>query len=139
MCVMLAPPHDYDKQNAFEIYLNRVRSSLTRDDSGKKVLFLGSCERLRNHIQNLPPDVAVKGSIEDYPAITCLGGVVHSIMIRRPWEEFVEKEKTVSTLRDDYVEHAGQDHEQTMRDLFGEHDFGDLEEYDDGELVSTID
>ena len=136
--IYLSPPHDYDKQNAFEIYLNRVRASLTRDAVGKKVLYLGNCVKLRNHIQNLPHDSAVKGSIEDYPAITALGGTIHSLMILRPWMQFLDREKTVPTMRDDYTDFAHQEHEQVMRDFFGEANYGDMEEYDTGELVSTI-
>ena len=131
------PPYDCDKHNAFEIWLNRVRASLTRDDAGKKTLYLGGCDKLRNHIQNLPHDAAVKGSIEDYPAITSLGGTIHSLIIRRPWMKFLDREKTLPTGKDDYVDFAQQEHEQVMRDLWGDDDFG-MEEYDDGELVSTV-
>lgn len=137
--IYLAPPHDYDKHNAFEIWLNRVRASLTRDASGKKALYLRDCDKLRNHIQNLPHDSAVKGSIEDYPAITSLGGTIHSLMMLKPWLRFLNREETVPTVKDDYVDFAQGEHEQVMRDLYGEDDYGDMEEYDDGELVSTVD
>jgi len=137
--IYLSPPHDFQKSNAFEIYLNRVKASLTRDDKGVKTLYLGDCDKLRNHIQNLPHDAAVKGSIEDYPAITALGGTVHSLIMLRPWMQFGEREKTIPTIKDDYADFAQREHEQVMRDLFSEDDYGDMDEYDGGALVDTID
>jgi hypothetical protein len=136
--IYLVPPHDYQKTNAFEIWLNRIHSSLTRDASGKKALFLGGCDKLRNHIQNLPHDAAAKGSIEDYPAITALGGTLHSLMMLRPWMQFLNHEETIPTVKDNYVDFAQREHEQVMRDLFGGDDYGDMDEYDTGELISTI-
>lgn len=137
--VYLSPPHDSEKPNAFEIWLNRIKSCLG-DASGKKTLHLENCNRLRNHIQNLPPNAAKKGSIQDYPAIACLGGVVHSLMIRRPWLKFVEGEKTVPTQKDDYVGEASHAREEALRALgAAEVDYGDMAEYEDrGELVPTI-
>jgi hypothetical protein len=137
--IYLSPPHDYQKPNAFEIWSNRIQSCLG-NASKKKTLYLGNCNGLRNHIQNFPHDGAAKGSIENYPAIACLGGVIHSLMMLRPWLKFAKREKVVSTMKNDYVGYAGQVHEEAMRNLgAGYVDYGDMDEYEDrGEVVPTI-
>lgn len=137
--IYIAAPYDSDKQNAFEIWANRVQACLPKDDPDKKILHLGECNQLINHMLSLTPDAALKGSIEDYPAIASLGGVVHSLMIQQPWLKFAKREKTVPTIKDDLADLVQREHEQVMRDLYGEDDYGDMEEYDDGELVSTVD
>jgi len=137
----LSPPRDHERSNAFEIWVNAVRACLSRDTSGEKVLYLGNCQKLRNHIQNLPPDAAIKGSIEQYPAISCLGGLVHSLVIRKPWlDEIVGQggRGTISTIQDDLAEYQ-YEHDRVIRDLWGDDDFGDMDEYDTGELKSTVD
>ena len=136
--IYLSPPYDTDKSNAFEIWLNRIHACLAPDATGNKTLYLGDCKRLRNHIQNLPHDAVAKASLENYPAITCLGGLVHSLMMLRPWMKFLNREETLPTVKDDYAVFAQGEHEQVMRDLWGDADYGDMEEYDDGELVSTV-
>jgi len=135
--IYIAAPYDSQESNAFEIWSNRIQSCLG-NASEKKTLHLENCNRLRNHMQNFPPDGAAKGSIEEYPAVTSLGVVVHSLIMLRPWMEFAKREKTVPTIKDDLADLVQREDEQVMRALYGEDDYGG-EEYDDGELVSTVD
>jgi hypothetical protein len=75
----ITQPDDFEVPNNFEIYLHRIRSCLKAPDSGGKQLILGNCNRLRNYLQNLPPDAVKNGSIEEYPAVASLGFAVHTL------------------------------------------------------------
>lgn len=132
--IILSPPlYESEEPHALKIYLTRIRSC-------KKRLSLGSCNKLLNHIHNVPPEVALKKSPEDYLAVACLGGVIHSLMPREPWLKPVHPEETLPTMKDDYNDYAEQVHEEALRGLgVGGVDFGELDEYDTGELVDTVD
>ena len=100
---------------------------------------MDNCVKLRNQIQNTPTDAAVKGSVKDYPAIVALGGVVHSLMMSRPWLVFSRPERTVPTIQQDPLNELLEDQERALWESEnGIYDYGDMAEYDDGELVSTI-
>ena len=136
--VYISPPYDFERPNAFERYSNQIWGSLAADSSGRKRLYLGNCIKLRNHIQNTPSDAAVKGSSMDYPAITALGGVVHSLMMLRPWLEFSRPERAVPTCYDPLRE-LQEDQSRALWEFEnGSQVYGDMNEYDDGGLVSTI-
>lgn len=136
--IHIASPVDFDKPNHFEIYVRRIQSCLSPNDSGNKSLYLGDCDRLRNYLQVLPSDAAIKGTVEDYPAIAALGFLVHSLSAYKPWTTHVNKETLVSNL-DDFASRAAYEERQSMRLLgIDGYDFGDLDEYDDTGLISTI-
>ena len=137
--VYLAQPYDFDRPNAFERYTNQIWNSLTVDPtSGEKRLYLGDCVKLRNYIQNTPADASAKGNVKDYPAIVALGGVVHSLMMLMPWLEFARPEGTVPTIRDPLNEFQENQDRALWEEENGIYGYGDMDEYDDGELVSTI-
>ncbi len=134
--IFVVAPYDFEKPNAFERHVNQIFSSLTVDPAtGKKRLKVGECTRLRNHIQNAPVDVAVKGDIKDYPALAALGGVVHSLMMLMPWLGFSKPERTTPTIQDPLTE-PQKDHDQDWWENESD-DYGEQEEYDDGALVGT--
>ncbi len=134
--IFVVAPYDFEKPNAFERHVNQIFSSLTVDPAtGKKRLKVGECTRLRNHIQNAPVDVAVKGDIKDYPALAALGGVVHSLMMLMPWLGFSKPERTTPTIQDPLTE-LQEDHDQDWWENESD-DYGEQEEYDDGALVGT--
>ena len=136
--IYLVPPYGHQKSNAFEIWVNSIRGCLKRDASNKPELYLGDCTKLRNYLQSSPFDVAVKGAIEDYPALAALGGVMHSLMMLRPWLEFARPERTVPTVHDP-IQNLQEQNERALWEVENEsYDYGDMDEYDDGELVSTI-
>ena len=136
--VYIAAPYDFERQNAFERYTNQIWGNLTVDPtSGGKRLYLGDCVKLRNHIQNTPTDVATKGNVKDYPAIAALGGVVHSLMMLMPWMEFARPERTVPTMRDPLNELQENQGRALWEEENGIYGYGE-DEYDNGELVSTI-
>jgi hypothetical protein len=136
--VYIAAPYDFDRPNAFERYSNQIWGSLAADSSGRKRLYLDACVKLRNHIQNTPPDAAAKGEIRDFPAIAALGGVVHSLMMVQPWLEFSKPERTVATIQDPLEELQEQNERVLWEMENGIYGYGEMDEYDDGELVSTI-
>ena len=130
---------DFDKPNHFEIYVRRIQSCLSPDDSGNKTLYLGTCDRLRNYLQILPSEAAIKGTDEDYPAIAALGYVIHSLSACKPWTTFVNNETLISTQKDDFAGFAAYEQEQSMKYLgIDGYDFGEMEQYDDTGLISTI-
>lgn len=136
--IHIASPADFDKPEHFEIYVRRIESCLSPNDSGNKSLYLGACDRLRNYLQILPSDAAIKGAIEDYPAIAALGFLVHSLSAYKPWTTNVNKESLVSTL-DDFASLAVYEQKQAMKCLgINDYDWGDLDEYSDTGLISTI-
>lgn len=124
--------HDSERENAFERYASQVWRWLTVDSvTGKKELYLGPCNNLRNYIQNTPSDATAKGSVRDYPALAALGGVVHTLMMLRPWLKFVESERTVPTIKDPLAR-LEDDHEKAYFEIYGDQD-----EDDTGDLVRT--
>ena len=129
--IFVVQPYDFEKPNAFERHVNQIFSSLAVDPTtGKKRLYLGECTKLRNHIQNAPVDVAVKGDSKDFPALAALGGVVHNLMMLMPWLEFVKPQRTVPTVYDPLTKL-----EDDYEPAWWEND--EQDEHDDGELVPT--
>jgi hypothetical protein len=137
--IYLAPPHDCQKPNAFEIWLNAIRASLEKDAFGKRKLFVGNHPRLLDHLQNFPVDVATKGSVEEYPAISCLGGTLHSLMMLRPWLKFARPERTVPTIQDPLRKWA-EDHERALWEAEnGFYGDGLMDQYNgSGEMLPTL-
>ncbi|MCK4821405.1 hypothetical protein KA005_36910, partial [bacterium] len=90
--IHIACPVDFDKPNHFEIYVRRIQTCLSPNDSGNKSLYLGACDRLRNYLQILPSDAAIKGTDEDYPAIAALGYAIHSLSACKPWTTLINDE-----------------------------------------------
>jgi hypothetical protein len=136
--IYLVPPYDHQKPNAFEIWVNSIRGCLKRDASNKPTLYMGNCTRLRSYIQTSPFDVAVKGSIEDYPALAALGGVVHSLMMLRPCLEFARPERVTPTMHDPVADLQEAQERALWEMENGIYGSGEFDEYDDGELVSTL-
>ena len=128
---------DLDKPDAFEIYLRRIYSFLSVDEEGKKRLYFGKCDKIRSHLSNLPPDAAKK-SIEDFPSVAALGGLIHTLSVLQPWMKQAEEEKRPSPYKDDYVAYAAREQELALRDLYGPPDWeSDFDET--GEMISTVD
>jgi len=109
-------PSGFERPNNFEIYYRQMDSCLTPPANGKKRLFLGSCTKLRNYVQNLPPDIAIKGDIDSYPAVFVLGALVHNLLIRKPWERCVGRQHLYPT---NYTDYASREAVITRRHLFG--------------------
>ena len=84
--INIIDPTDFRKPNHFENYLYRIQNLLVPDESGGKSLVLENCNLLRNYLQNLPPDAPIVCSEEDFPSVSALGGLVHSLLANRPWE-----------------------------------------------------
>jgi hypothetical protein len=72
---IIAPPDDFDQANAFDIYVGVLRTVFSR---ATKRLWLGSNEILANRIGEFT---------RDDPAITAMGGLIHTLLLRTPWME----------------------------------------------------
>jgi hypothetical protein len=87
--VWIYQPDDFDRPDHFEIYVRQIRECLTPDDSGKKRLYIGKCKKLKNHLQNFSSDfikkLKTKRKVKDYPAVFALGGLIHTLLERKPW------------------------------------------------------
>ncbi len=81
----LAPPVGFELQNHFELYLHHIQSLLVPNADGVKNLILGTCNKVRNALQGLPPDAAIRFSDDDCPPVAALGYTVHSIIATQPW------------------------------------------------------
>ncbi len=99
-------PSGFEKGNHFEIYLNEIRSLLTPRASGAKSLILGNCHRLKNAIQSLPGDAAQRYSDDDCPPVTCLGYVVHSLLVSMPWRGSSHVPEPTINDMDDFENYA---------------------------------
>lgn len=131
--IYLAPPADFYLSNQSEVYLERTKSLLRKDENGEKRLSLGSCKKLRTHLQDLPAD-AGKHQIEEYPAVAALGYAVHSILSLRPWMRFVKHEQGIRTIG--YEDYAAYQHREALDQLYSFNDEYDDESGDD--LIPTI-
>jgi len=83
------PPDDFYHVDYFEIYVRQIRECLTPNSEGKKKLQIGKCNALRNHLQNFSTDsikkLNTKRNVKDYPAVFALGGLIHTLLKRKPW------------------------------------------------------
>ena len=70
---VISQPDDFEVKNAFDIYFRRLQSVLK---AGIKRLYLQENEIIKNRI------VAFR---RDDPAITAIGGMVHTLLIRKMW------------------------------------------------------
>ncbi len=78
-------PADWAEKHAFAMYIRQLYSALS-----DKLLILQPHTQLINRLQAFQPDSADKGNLADYPAVGMLGGLVHSLMIERPWEQDID-------------------------------------------------
>jgi hypothetical protein len=68
------PPDDFDMPNAFDLYMDQLKSVMSQD----KRLFLGDSNIIKKRILAFN---------RDDPVITAIGGLVYTLMIRQPWLE----------------------------------------------------
>jgi hypothetical protein len=107
----VTPPYDIDRSNHFEIYIRRIQSCLTPNEHGVKRLYLGSCNVLRNALQNMPSDAATMWSDDDSPPIAALGYCVHSLLAYQSWKHNIDyslinwdyRYKLISTIGENFA------------------------------------
>ena len=131
----MAVPADYEQANAFEIYLRRIQTCLVPDAEGRKGLILGSCNLLRNYLQNVPAD-ASKRSADEYPAIAALGFVLHSLKTIRPWEHSIY-DMSVVMGGHGIMEVAAAESDRELKRLADAED-EDLEDGPVGDMIPTV-
>jgi len=125
----LAQPADFEQPNKTEIYLERIRSYLTTCEDGRKRLSLGSCDKLRIHLEKLPTDAA-KLHIEDFPAVAALGYALHSMAQGRPWMESADSR--IETYVD-FQDYAESEQVRSFDDLDHSENY-----FDEGDTTGTI-
>jgi hypothetical protein len=133
--IYLAPPADFHLPNRSEIYLERIKSLLRKDEKGEKRLSLGTCKKLRTHLQDIPAD-ADKYQIEVYPAVAALGYAVHSILSLRPWMRFVKHEQGIRTIQNGYENYAAYHQREAFDQLYSLDD--EYDDESDDRLIPTI-
>ena len=109
--IIISTPYDLERTNNFEIYYRQIDSCLAPGVDGNKRLFLRKCNKTRNYLQNLPPDVAIKGNIETYPIVFAVGSLIHTLSIIKPWKRNVNAK---SRSHEDYAKYH---HLRTMKGL----------------------
>jgi hypothetical protein len=82
----ISPPSGFELRNSFQIYIQKIREFLSPNKAGKKRLYLGGCEIIKNRLSNLPPDAMDKGDMDKFIAIATVGSVLHSLSESKPWE-----------------------------------------------------
>lgn len=75
-------PTDWGETYALTMYMKQLRASLK-----EKRLYLNGKKELINRLQFLKPDDGEKAKFDDFPCIGMLGGLIHTLMIERSWEQ----------------------------------------------------
>lgn len=111
--VQIAHPVDYEHDDAFQLYVSRLRVALA---AGHKTLIIGDCQHLRNALTAFTTD---KARMDHHPVITAAGGLVHTMQMLRPWEQATEKTELIPTTTEDIAAYASE-HETKMiyKELF---------------------
>ena len=78
-------PAEWTERHAFPLYMWQLRDALAR-----KQLDLNGFAQLTGRLQAVQPDEIDKGRVFDFPTVGALGGLVHSVMIERPWEQDID-------------------------------------------------
>jgi hypothetical protein len=93
--IFISHPPDFQAKDKFQLYIISLQTALRR---GNKVLYLGKCSKLVNHIDGFVP---VGAREEDHPAVALAGWLVHTLNIYRPWEKAVESVRLFPTTPED--------------------------------------
>ena len=110
--VLISQPIDFEIKDSFSIYTARLKTALA---ASYKTLFLNDCMILRNSIQSFIPDKVAKD--KNNPAVNIAGGLVHTLLMTRPWEQAIEVRELIPTRHEDYAEYVS---EKAIRDLEAE-------------------
>lgn len=94
--VLISHPIDYDQADAFQLYVARLQTSLM---AANKVLVLGDCNALRNHMIAFSKD---RAKAKDNPVIFAAGSLVHTLLTLRPWETARQTIDLAPTLPEEY-------------------------------------
>jgi len=98
----VVPPIGWETKTWFETYLARIHEMF-----GQKRLHIGTCNRLRNHLQLFSSKDARQREGEDFPPIAALGYALHSLLILKPWSIPVEGREpefeTVATFQGEFT------------------------------------
>ena len=103
----IAPFLDHNQDDAYQIYIQRLTMSLHQDC---KMLYLRDARILQNAVISFVKDR--KNRQDDNPVFSTAGGLMHTLMTARPWEQAVEVLKLSPTRADDVTDYEDRVTEQ---------------------------
>ncbi len=107
--ILISAPVDYDLSDAFQLYFTRFSSALSPRN---KTLKLAGCDYLKNTGQAF---IRAKGQkSENNLPIWVAGGLVHTILMVRPWEQAYQATELIPTT---YEDHAMYEQEKAIREI----------------------
>jgi len=77
---MVSPPDDFERPNHFDIYFRQLEYVLSKEN--KRLIFGKSGEILQKYLHSF-----ARGN----PAVMGVGGLVHTLLGRKPWKEELEE------------------------------------------------
>ena len=101
----VSPPTDFEDHKSFSMYIQTLISCMHERD---KRLFFGDHPRIVARLQAMKIGAAKHGNHEDYPAAFALGGLIHTLILSKPWRfpnpDYIDEELTYEEQQ--YIETA---------------------------------
>jgi len=89
--IYIKPPLDWGHRHDLAMYLWQIKSAL---QSG--VLLIRDHPDLSSRLQAVQPDIVDKGKCIDYPTVAMLGGLIHTALLERPWQQDIEQGQPIN-------------------------------------------
>lgn len=83
--LLIVSPPGYEDTSFFEGAVRQVQSLLTPDADGKKRLYLGQCDKIRNAIQSMDATGNMNQAAADSPSVLALACVISRLLVMEPW------------------------------------------------------
>lgn len=114
--VLISFPADHDKDDAFQLYVSRIQTSMLRGKN--KILWFNDCNIFQNHMRALVKDKSERA--KNNPVITAAGSLIHTLLVLRPWEQAIEKIELIPTREGEMAAYGREQEEKLlMQELFG--------------------
>jgi hypothetical protein len=113
--LFITEPPDSEKEENFQIYLNRLITLSYKDN---KVIKWGDCKEAKNSFLSLVKSDSLKK--EHNPVIACTGWLIHAIIIYKPWRRATKRIDLIPTTTEEISEHRRKRAEKHMvREIMG--------------------
>jgi hypothetical protein len=89
--IYIRNPIDWEEPAAFPLFMWRLKSALEKNE-----LSIPGSQLLTSRLQEVQPDQVDKGKVSNFPGVGGLGGLVHTIMIERPWLQDADYGKSLN-------------------------------------------
>ena len=107
--LVISTPPDAEKEENFQIYLNRL---ITLSYKNNKVIKWGDCILVKNAVMSLMQGGDLK--TEHNPVVACTGWLIHALILYKPWRKAVDRLELIPTSREDLLEHNRKREEDDM-------------------------